>query len=196
VATTWKFGRRQGLCSGCGVPFPEGQTLFSVLRFEGDDLQRGDLCEGCFDAREPEGDLFWWRTSHAPGRVRLKVDFDLLLSLVRSLVGDSRPERLDLAFLLALLLIRHRRLRLTGISRVAGREILNLRRPRTREVFPVEVRELDSERRGRLTEILGGLMDPTREGGWEGLLEEAEAPGAVGGSDGSGEGASETSILS
>ncbi len=178
MATTWKFGRRQGLCSGCGVPFPEGQTLFSLLRFEGDELQRGDLCEGCFDAREPEGDLFWWRTTHAPGRARVKVDFDLLLALVRNLIGDSRPERLDLAFLLTLLLIRHRRLRLTGISRVAGREVLNLRRPRTREVFPVEVRELDSERRGRLTGILGGLMDPTREGGWEGLLEDAGALGA------------------
>lgn len=171
MAVDWKIARRQGQCTGCEHAFVDSETIFSVLRFRDDELQRGDLCSDCFEARDPAEDLIFWRTAHSEKREGLRVDFDLVLAALPKLAADDRGERRDLAFLMALLLVRHRRLRLKGVSRRKGKEFMVLRKVRSQDSFEIEARDLDPERRARLTAELGELMDPTREGGFEDLVE-------------------------
>ncbi|RMH04590.1 MAG: hypothetical protein D6702_02750 [Planctomycetota bacterium] len=166
----WRYQRRQGACAVCGRSFAADETVFSLLRFAGEELERGDLCSPCFDGREETEDVFFWRTRHAEDRRGLRVDFDLVLGVLQRLREDERPERRDFCFLIALLLVRHRKLRLQGVVRRRGREFLQLRRPRARQPFEVEVRELDEERRSRLSAVLAGLLDPAREADLEDLL--------------------------
>ncbi len=166
----WKTERRQGECHACARAFASGEAVFSMLHFEGEELRRGDLCSACFDRRDPADDLVWWRTSHQDARGGLRLDYDLILALLGQLEADSRPERLDLRFLLALLLVRHRKLRLVGVRQRGAREFLHLRKVRSQATLDVEVRELAEERRQQLTQVLSGLLDPTADTGLDALL--------------------------
>ncbi len=168
----WKFHRRQGLCVNCGSEFTVGETVFSLLQIEADELQRGDLCSGCFDRREESADLVWWRTTHAEAKGGLKLDFDAILALFQTLEKKDGDAPLDLRFLLGLLLVRHRKLKLVGVRSRGTKEFLQLRKPRTQTVYEVQTRELEEERRRKLTAALGELMDPTAEGALTDLLSE------------------------
>ena len=170
----WKFHRRQGLCVSCGAEFTVGETVFSLLKIEEEDLQRGDLCSGCFDRRDEAKDLVWWRTQHAEAKGGIKLDFDAILALFKTLEQKPGEAPLDLRFLLGLLLVRHRKLKLVGVRSRGKKEFLQLRKPRTQIVFEVQTRELEDERRRKLTAALGELMDPTAEGGLNDLLKEPE----------------------
>ncbi|MBC8406184.1 MAG: hypothetical protein H8E15_13245 [Planctomycetes bacterium] len=172
----WKFHRRQGLCANCGGEFTVGETVFSLLQLEAEDLLRGDLCSGCFDRREIEHDLVWWRTQHAEAKGGLKLDFDAIFGLFQSLEKRAGDAALDLRFLLGLLMVRHRKLRLVGVRSRGKSEWLQLRKPRTQIVHEVQTRELEPEQRQKLTATLGELMDPTVEGGLGDLLKEPELP--------------------
>lgn len=175
----WALHRRQGVCAACERGFAEGEAVFSMLRAQDDELQRGDLCGECFDRRDEAQDLIWWRTTHREKRGGVRIDFDLVLALFEKLAERPGEGMRDLRFLLALLLVRHRRLRLTGVRVRGARELLQLRKPRTRKEYEAEVRELDAARRDELTRILGELMDPTAEGGLTELLEAVEHPGSA-----------------
>lgn len=166
----WRLGRCQEACARCAARFAEQEDVWSRLSFGGGDLRREDLCRACMDARDAGEDVIWWRTHARRGAAALRVDFDLLLHAMAKLAEDARDEARDLAFLLALLLVRHRRLRLLRVEKRRGREILILRKVRTTREFPVEVRELDEARRQALSATLAGLLDPTQEGGLEGVL--------------------------
>ena len=83
---------------------------------------------------------------------------------------------MDLRFLLGLLMVRHRKLRLVGVRSRGKNEWLQLRKPRTQNVHEVQTRELEPEQRQKLTAALGELMDPTVEGGLGDLLKEPELP--------------------
>jgi len=170
MSEAWRLQRCQEACSRCAAPFAAEEDLWSLLRLASGELGREDLCRACFDAREAAEDLIWWRTRARKGAASLRVDFDLLLHAMARLAEDTRDEAKDLAFLLALLLVRHRRLRLLRVEKRRNLEILVLRKVRTTREFPVEARELSEERRQALSATLAGLLDPTQDGGLDGLL--------------------------
>lgn len=147
-----------------------------MLRMEEDELQRGDLCSTCFDRREEAADLIWWRTAHQEKKGGMRMDFELVLALFEKLGEKPSDGTLDLRFLLALLLVRHRKLRLVGVRTRGKREFLQLRKPRTKKEYEAEVRELEQARRERLTAALAELMDPTAEGGMGDWLAALEQP--------------------
>jgi len=173
--SSWKYCKHQGACAACGHSFVEKEILFSLLRKGDVDLERGDLCSSCFDARDEARDLFWWRTGHSFGKEAIKMDPQVLLSVLEKLADETADEHRDFRFLLALLLVRSRKVRLTSVANRRGREVLVLRKVRARNTFDVEVHELTEERRKLLTEKLTVLLDPTREGGFEEMLESASA---------------------
>lgn len=172
----WAVRRRQGLCVACERGFVEGEAVFSMLRLEEDELQRGDLCAACFDRRDQAADLIWWRTSHQERKGGMRMDFELVLALFEKLGENPSEGTLDLRFLLSLLLVRHRKLRLVGVRTRGKREFLQLRKPRTKKEYEAEVRELEQARRERLTAALAELMDPTAEGGMGDWLAALEQP--------------------
>lgn len=168
--TEWRIASRERQCCRCERVFADGDPLFSALQFATDTLERVDFCSPCFEERDEGQDLFWWRTRHAESSRGMQVDFDMLLQVIASLDDAKDDERLDLRFLLALLLVRHRRLRLVGVSGSGAKERLRLRKPRTKKEFLVAVRDLSSERRQRLIDKLSGLLDPTIDSSAQDLL--------------------------
>jgi len=175
MADSWNYNKRTLVCEKCEISFADGAVFFSLLRFDEEKLVRGDWCPRCFNARQVEDDLVYWRATHRLDKAPIRLDFDLLLGVLEPLSCDQRDSRRDLAFLLSLLLVRHRKLRLAGVKRRKEVEFLELRKVRSTTTFEVEVRELDEDRRSRLTSVLTDLMDPTQEGGAESWFEVPKA---------------------
>ncbi len=158
----WKIRRRHGECSRCEAAFEDGQRLASLLRIdEEDDLLREDLCEACWKAGDPESYLFWWFTRHHPTRSKtVQLDLGSLERLFMELGSREEGSLRELRYLLCLLLMRKRKLKLIRVLRGKEGERLILRRPRRQEELAVHVFDFTTERleelRSRLQEVLDG----------------------------------------
>lgn len=143
----------------------EGEAHYSMLSIQGDRLERLDLCHACWPT-EPVAEgaqRAWWRARRPLNHKRgLSVDLEGLESLFHAL-ADSRSERLlELRYVLALLLLRKRRLflvRATVKALAPGSdargEFLVVRRPRRKEEeFLVQVFDFAP---GRIEALRGDL---------------------------------------
>jgi hypothetical protein len=172
----WKIRRRQGECSACEHVFEDGERHASLLRIDGDELQRGDLCDACWAAHETGGDdLIWWFTHHEENKKRtLALDLATMERLFMELADRDTDQLKEVRYLLCLLLMRKRRLKLERVKRVKGAELLVMRRPRRKEQLEVQVFDFNAERmdelRTRLQEVLEGTS--FEEGGDESIGEE------------------------
>jgi hypothetical protein len=157
----WRIHRREPSCARCERAFAEGDRIFSMLYLEGERLRREDHCEACFEEpAEPEGELLFWRTRHSlDRRARFAVDFEAIEELFLALEGVREPARRELRYLLALLLLRKKRLKLVGVRRQPSGETLCVRRPRRQEEFEVLVFELDSARVSSLQAELARVFE-------------------------------------
>ena len=177
--TSWSISRRLPACTACQRDFVEGERHHSALSVREEALVREDLCRSCWDARREEGGpepIFWWRTRHSVGRKRgLQLDLDALEALFRSLEGRAERGVRELRYVLCLLLMRKRRLKVLAVERGEEGESFVVRRPRREERMRVFVFDFTPERMGELraelSAILEGLEDPEDP-------EEAEEPAA------------------
>lgn len=160
----WKIHRREPVCSTCERPFEDGESHYSVLSFADDALGRVDHCAACFKEREEPGgeggDLVFWRTRHRVDPKRgLAVDFDAVEALFLALDGREETRLAELRYLLSLLLMRKRRLKLLRVKRRDGDERMVVRRPRRQEELEVAVFDLTPERAGELKAELERIFE-------------------------------------
>ncbi len=180
------LGRCSGVCALTDTPLEAGRPIVAVL-CEADAAEAGslglvrrDVAAEAWDAGgRPEGVVCFWRSSvPASNEERRPLDEGLLLDLLRGLAEETDPARDDLRLVLALVLLRRRRLRLvdrlavdsgTASSRGKREERWRLEhRPADGEPWTVEVltRRLSDEESRDVADELGRLL-----GG------EVEAPG-------------------
>jgi len=158
----WRIHRREQRCARCDRAFEQGEAFFSLLFLQGELLRREDHCPACFVVPEGQAgkELLFWRTRHSPDRAaRFAVDFESIEELFLALEGRSEERLAELRYLLALLLLRKKRLKLVGVRRHASGETLCLRRPRRAEEFEVQVFELDGERAQALKAELARIFE-------------------------------------
>lgn len=177
----WKFTRRQAQCATCAAPFADRERHVSALVFEGEDLRREDHCARCFTGRSSVADLFFWYTRHTLGKQALQLDLATLEALFLKLEGRTEPRIRELRYVLCLLLLRKRRLRLDRVVRgELDGEAMILHRPRRKEVLKVFVFDFSPDRMEALKADLLALLEgaePSEEarGGDEPASEPAPA---------------------
>jgi hypothetical protein len=162
----WRIERKRELCGGCERPFEEGGVVFSILTLGPEGLGRADRCQPCFRDREipaeggPSEELAFWRTRwNAAKRKGLVVDFEAVEALFLATDGRDEPRLLELRFLLCLLLLRKRRLKLVRVRRSQDSEDMILRRPRRQEELRCVVVDLDAERIAERRKDLSGILE-------------------------------------
>ena len=156
----WRIRRREERCERCERAFLEGEGIFSLLFVEDAHLRREDACPACFEKKSAAGELVFWRTRHRQGRSRsLAVDFEAIEELFLALGGRDEERLLELRYLLALLLLRKKRLKLAGMRRHEGKSAMIVARPRREEALEVAVFELSGERIQALRDELGRIFD-------------------------------------
>jgi hypothetical protein len=119
-------------CAASGRELKPGDRCYSVLLEEAGKFVRKDYAAEAW-AGPPSGAFSFWaaRLPASEARRRPPVDDDLLLECFGRLEGQDEPARVSFRYVLALLLLRRRRLKLEGEDRDGGREVLRLRCSRT-----------------------------------------------------------------
>ena len=174
----WRTPKKHKGCARCSRGFEEGEALFSILLLEPESLGREDRCLSCFENDDalPQ-DVVFWRTRRKPDKKRgLAVDFDAVERLFLALEGREEERLGELRFLLSLLLMRKKRVKLVRVKRAEGPlgERMILRRPRREEALEVPVFDLTPERTAELRAELEKIFEGA---GAEDLMEVPKASG-------------------
>lgn len=145
-------------CSATGREIPAGDEFYSVLIREGAVLKRLDYAVDAWPG-PPNEAIGWWKST-MPDRDPKKpkpAPSEVLLELFRDL--ENSPERLDLRYVLSLLLIRRRLLRMEETEHDdAGREVMVLYCPRDEQTYRVTNVAPNEARAQEIQEYLGQLL--------------------------------------
>ncbi|TWU00237.1 hypothetical protein Pla108_11840 [Botrimarina colliarenosi] len=122
MAIDYSVRRCTRRCAATDRELAAGESFVSVLLDEGDEVVRRDYAASAWadlaEKAPPEGAIAWWR-SQMPGTGDAKpAPREALLSLLDE--WADKPDQAPARYLLALLLVRRRVLRLQGESFLAG----------------------------------------------------------------------------
>ncbi len=122
---------------------------------------REDLCASCGEvAVAAAADVcFWTRRRPAASRQHTVVDFSMLRELFGRMLQRSDDVYARLSYLVALVLIRKRHLRLVGFERRAGREVMVVSRGAGQPALDVPAPLLDAEHLLAVREQLARLLN-------------------------------------
>jgi len=128
----WKIERIRDRCAECSQPFTHDQRVVSVVALaiveNAERIVRRDLCVRCGPSAGA-GSLFWETRFQQQAPKKKKVDFDRLLRIFEIWQKDPPKEQEALLYLITLLLVRKRYLRMVDLVTDGGREMLRLRKP-------------------------------------------------------------------
>lgn len=145
-------------CAATEREFSPGEEFFSVLIAEGAELRRLDYCAEAWEG-PPEKATGWWR-SRMPSTTEKRMHWapnDVMLNFFEEL--ENQPERWDMRFVLALLLVRRRVLREEDRSKDdQGREVTVLFCPRNDKTYSVPTVLPAPERIEKIQEELAELL--------------------------------------
>jgi hypothetical protein len=119
-------------CFLTGRELTPGEKIYSVLLDEGGQLVRhdygGDVWQG-----PPVGAFSFWagRVPAPDHNKRPRIDDEMLIECFTRLEGQSDPGRVNFRYIVALLLMRRKRLKFQASQSEDGHEVLRLRDART-----------------------------------------------------------------
>ena len=119
-------------CSVSGREIRPGEYYYSVLLEEDGKLVRKDFSVEAWQGA-PEGAFSFWkgRLACSPNKHRLPIDEEMLMECFQRLEGQLEPSRLRFRYVVALLLMRRRRLRFEQAEQDGSQEVLWMRCSRT-----------------------------------------------------------------
>lgn len=135
-----------------------GETFYAVLVVEGATLARHDYSPESWQG-PPEGAVGWWKSQvPSPDAHRMHwAPNDVMLDFFDEL--EQQPERQDIRYVLALLLVRRRVMRLEEEARQEdGRGMLVLYCPRREATYRVPVVMPDEPRINEIQQELARLL--------------------------------------
>ena len=109
----YNISKVTGRCAACERELTPGEAYIATVVEQGDELQRRDYCPDCWDAWGGDGTaLGQWRARvpEPNEKKKLFVDDDVLVNFFERLDGTDDPARINFRFVLALILMRKKRL--------------------------------------------------------------------------------------
>lgn len=160
MATEWELARATGRCAVTGRSFEEGETYYAALFETPAGLERRDYSlEGW--TGPPEGAFCHWR-GRVPIREKkssvLEIDEQMLTQLFVGMEEEPSETKQQFRFVLALLLMRKRLLRLEQTVRDGEQEYWQMRLLSDKSVHQVLNPRLDDQQIARLSAQLTALL--------------------------------------
>jgi hypothetical protein len=117
--TQYNLSRSTGLCAHTDEPLLPGTPCIAALceRDADEGFDRLDFSISAWEGgARPRGLYSYWKTTVPAGgdRPRMLVDDDVLLDLFERLGDDERPQRVAFRFVLGLILMRKKQIRVVG----------------------------------------------------------------------------------
>ena len=146
-------------CSATGREFAPGEEFYSALVAEGAELRRHDYSNEAWQG-PPPGTIGWWK-SQIPDRRAGRSHWapnDVLLQFFDELA--EQPDKQDMRYVLALLLVRRRVMRVEEERRdPQGREMLVLYCPRRDATYEVPAVPPEPARVDEIQQELSRLLE-------------------------------------
>lgn len=165
MATDWTISRSTHRCYISGRDIREGEIYFSALFESPEGLERRDYASESWTGI-PEGSFCCFKTRLATPtkpRTTLVVDHDMLMQLFQQLEEQGSASQQQFRFVLALLLMRKRLLRLESTEQEAEQEFWRLRRTADNTEHRVLNPQLTSDEIQRLSDQLVGVLSGDHE---------------------------------
>lgn len=125
-------------CAATGQELRPGEKCYTVLLDEAGQFIRQDFSPEAWQGPPANAFGFWHARIPADDEARRpRFDDDLLLDCCQRLEGETEPARINFRYIVALLLMRRKRLRFEETRHEHGREVLLLRCVRTRALYQV-----------------------------------------------------------
>jgi len=124
----WEIDKPLGRCFGSGKEIEPGQEYYGALVETEEGLQRRDFCAEFWESQKPEVFCHWkTRLPRPDEKKQLFVDDEMLMAFFERLAEETEQEKVNFRFVLALVLMRKRRLKYDAGKTEDGREIWRLR---------------------------------------------------------------------
>lgn len=123
--TEWKFDSRKNACVRCGADLRPGERLFSAIYVEGDDLLRRDFCPACWPEACGGNEFSFWASvvpepaneeTRKKKRIEALLNTEMLLDILREMADAPDPRKRRFRFVLALMIMRRKKLKLVEIT--------------------------------------------------------------------------------
>jgi hypothetical protein len=119
-------------CAATGRELPPGARFYSVLLEENGKLVRQDFSAEAWTG-PPSATFSVWAGKVPPREQakQVRIDDEMLLDCFGRLGGQNEPDRVNFRYVIALLLMRRKRLKFEQVKTEGGQELLQLRCTRT-----------------------------------------------------------------
>ncbi|NQU76543.1 MAG: hypothetical protein HQ546_09555 [Planctomycetes bacterium] len=168
MAKEYNISHTSGLCVNCRKHLQENDQFMAVLVEDGQDFQRQDWCLPCWQSADIGGiaNVFGHWQTRVPRRQAEKktfIDDEMLINFFQRLQGSTAPARVNLRFVLTLVLMRKKLLVYErAVKDAEGNETWTMRLKSDGELHEVIDPRLDEEKiaelSGQLSEILQGHL--------------------------------------
>jgi hypothetical protein len=155
----WEIDKPLGQCCGSGKKIEYGEEYFAALVEAGEGLVRRDFCADYWLAGKPNVYCYWKTRLPRPDEKKHKfVDDEMLMAFFERLGKEAEQEKINFRFVLALVLMRKRRLKYDSSETRDGKEIWRLRITGEKEFVEVTNPKLDEEQIKQLTSQVGEIL--------------------------------------
>ncbi|MCK4958633.1 MAG: hypothetical protein KAT00_04525 [Planctomycetes bacterium] len=155
----WEIKRTLGQCHVTGEEFKVGEEYFAALVDTEEGFERRDYSVGCWQEQKPETYCYWkTKMPDSEKKRNLFVDDDMLMTFFERLGSETRQEKLDFRFVLALILMRKRILKYDSSKTDNGSEVWTLRVTGEKRMVDVVNPHLDEERIEQLSTQIGQVL--------------------------------------
>jgi len=155
----WEINRPLGQCCGSGKKIKYGEEYFGALVETQQGLQRRDFCVDYWEREKPSVFCFWKsRLPHPDQKKQIFVDDQMLMAFFERLAEETEQEKINFRFVLALVLMRKRRLKYDSSRTQDGKEIWCLRIVGDKQTVEVVNPHLDEEQIKQLSSQIGEIL--------------------------------------
>lgn len=155
----WEINKPLGQCCGSGKKIEYGEEYFAALVETGQGLARRDFCADYWLAEKPDVFCYWKTRLPRPDEKKQKfIDDEMLMSFFARLEKETEQDKINFRFVLALVLMRKRRLKYDSSNTGNGKEIWRLRKTGENEFVEVTNPKLNEEQIKQLTSQIGEIL--------------------------------------
>jgi hypothetical protein len=155
----WEVSKPLGQCSGTGKKIKYGEEYFAALVEAEEGLGRRDFCTDYWEEKSPEVFCYWKTKLPSPDeKKQIFVDEEMLMAFFERLERETEQGKINFRFVLALILMRKRRLKYDSSRTESDKEIWRLRIAGGKETVEVINPHLDEEQIEQLSSQIGQIL--------------------------------------
>lgn len=155
----WEINKPLGQCSGTGRKIEYGEEYFAALVETGQGLERRDFCSDYWQREKPDVFCYWkTRLPNPSQKKQIFVDDEMLMSFFERLADETEQERINFRFVLALVLMRKRRLKYDSSKTDGNGEIWRLKVTGEDKFVDVINPHLNEEQIEQLSSQIGQIL--------------------------------------